>query len=121
MNQRAPMPLPEQHFYWSSSPNSLEWVIFALLLVVILLLIALLALALTRRMRFRGRRHFEHRLHGPPGPRGPGGGGPWGRPDPLSIARMRYARGEIGRDEYVQLTQDLGGGEPGVEPLTPPA
>lgn len=34
--------------------------------------------------------------------------GPPGGPDPLAVARMRYARGEIGRDEYVQLAQDLG-------------
>ena len=119
MNQRVPPPVQRGVVEWQwgrhgGGSDSLEWVIFALLLVVILLLVALLALALTRRMRFRGR-HFEHRLHGPPG-----GGPPFGRPDPLSIARMRYARGEIGRDEFVQLTQDLGG-EPEAEPLTPPA
>jgi hypothetical protein len=32
----------------------------------------------------------------------------------------RYARGEIGRDEYVQLAQDLGDA-PAAEPPTPPA
>jgi hypothetical protein len=33
---------------------------------------------------------------------------------------MRYARGEIGRDEYAQIVRDLGG-PPEVEPLTPSA
>ncbi|HEX7525507.1 MAG TPA: SHOCT domain-containing protein [Gaiellaceae bacterium] len=46
--------------------------------------------------------------------------GPPGGPDPLAVARMRYARGEIGRDEYVQLAQDLGEA-PAAEPPTPPA
>jgi len=121
MNQRVPPPMQRGVVQWGGGgphgggADSLEWVIFALLLVLILLVVALLALSLTRRMRFRGRRHMHNRMHGPPG-----GGGPWGRPDPRSIAQLRYARGEIGRDEYVQLLQDLGG-EPGVEPLTPPA
>jgi uncharacterized membrane protein len=39
------------------------------------------------------------------------------RPDPaLEHARMRYARGEIDRDEYVRLVGDLGG-----SPIPPPA
>jgi hypothetical protein len=56
------------------------------------------------------RRGFK--LHG-----GPPGGRPWGRPDALEVARLRYAQGAIGRDEYVQLVQDLGGE---VEPPPPP-
>ncbi len=29
--------------------------------------------------------------------------------DPLEVVRLRYARGEVGREEYVQVTKDLGG------------
>ena len=116
MYQRVPPPMQRQMVEWGGGhrgggADTLEWVIFALLLVLILLVIAQMALVLLRRRRFG--RHFGRGMHGP-GPGGP----PWGRPDPLAIARMRYARGEIGRDEYAQLTQDLGGATE-VDPLTP--
>ena len=124
MNQRVPPPMQRQIVEWGGGHrgggvDSLEWVIFALLLVLILLAIAQIALILMRRRRFG--RHFRGGLHGP-GPGGPPspGGPPWGRPDPLGIARMRYARGEISRDEYAQLVRDLGG-DTEVEPLTPSA
>src|SRR2546423_898223 len=29
--------------------------------------------------------------------------------DPLDVVRMRYARGELGRDEFLQAVRDLGG------------
>jgi len=123
MNQRMPYPVPHgRYFEMGGGPNgggadSLEWVIFALLLLLILLAIAQIALTLMRRPRFGGRLHKHYAVQGPPGTPG---GRLWGRPDPVSVARMRYARGEIGRDEYVQLMQDFGG-ESEVEPLTPPA
>jgi uncharacterized membrane protein len=118
MYQRVPPSMQRQMVEWGGGhrgggADTLEWVIFALLLVLILLVIAQIALILMRRRRFG--RHFGGGMHGP-GPGGP----PWDRPDPLAIARMRYARGEIGRDEFAQLTQDLGGA-PEVEPLTPSA
>jgi uncharacterized membrane protein len=125
MNQRVPQPLPQGRgfgFAFGGGPHggradSLEWVIFALLLVLILLVIAQLALSLTRRKRFGGR-HLRRGLHGPPGPPG---GGPFGRPDPLAVAGLRYARGEIGRDEYLRLAQDLGGAGDAGPPPPPPA
>ena len=117
MNQRVPSPMQRQLVQWGGEhrggADTLEWVIFALLLVLILLVIAQMTLILLRRRRFG--RHFGGGRHGP-GPGGP----PWGRPDPLAIARMRYARGEISRDDYAQLVRDLGG-DTEVEPLTPSA
>ena len=43
------------------------------------------------------------------GPRrgGPYAGGPYGPNRPVMIARMRYARGEITKDQYDQLLADL--------------
>jgi uncharacterized membrane protein len=47
----------------------------------------------------------------PPHPPGPPDSG---RPDdPLAILRLRYARGEIGRDEFLRANEDLGGGPTG--------
>jgi putative membrane protein len=47
------------------------------------------------------------------GPRHPMG--PFWRGSPaLDILEQRYARGEIGRDEYLQKKRDLMGGGPGV-------
>lgn len=40
-------------------------------------------------------------------------------PDPLALAAARYARGEIGREEYLQIRRDLAGlpsGAPGIAP-----
>jgi uncharacterized membrane protein len=121
MNQRMP-PVPMQRgqqFSFSyggdahhGGGDSLEWVIFALLLLLIALVVALLVVSLVRRSGFGGRRHRGFKMHGPPG-----GGRPWGRPDALDVARLRYAQGAIGRDEYLQLVQDLGGAP---EPPPPP-
>jgi uncharacterized membrane protein len=38
----------------------------------------------------------------------------------LDEVRLRYARGEISREEFVQRTQDLGGVGPGPGEPTPP-
>ncbi len=55
---------------------------------------------------------------GAPAPFAPPPPGP--RPDPaLTELRMRYARGEVSRDEYVRMATDLGGAPPPAEP--PPA
>jgi uncharacterized membrane protein len=121
MNQRMPIPLPRGgQFSYSyggeahRGGDSLEWVIFALLLLLIVLVVALLVLSVMRRGRFGGPRYRRFKMHGGP----PGGGRPWGRPDALEVARARYAQGAIGRDEYLQLVQDLGG-EPGPPPPPP--
>jgi uncharacterized membrane protein len=86
--------------------GSLGWVIFALELLMLAALVILLVRAFT-----------APRLAGPPaGP--PRGQRRFGRPDPLTHARMRYASGEIDRDEYLQITRDLGG-TPAAAPPPP--
>jgi len=43
------------------------------------------------------------------------------RPDAaLEQTRMRYAQGEIDRDQYLQITRDLSGAEPGGPAAEPP-
>lgn len=51
--------------------------------------------------------------HGP----GPNGRGPYGDPA-LRMARVRYARGEITREQFEQLVRDLG--TSGNRPSSPP-
>ena len=76
-------------------PDSLSWVIFALLLAILLLAIVSLAL------------DAYYRSQRPSGS--------------LAVLDMRYARGEIERDAYVQARADLGAAEaPTVEMPAPP-
>jgi hypothetical protein len=51
----------------------------------------------------------------------PWAAGPPRRDDALEIARARYARGEMSREEYLRVTSDLGGPPPGPEPPGPGA
>jgi uncharacterized membrane protein len=82
-------------------PTSLLWVIFALVLV--LLLLAIVSLALDAYYRSQRPRHFMKRL-----PLGmPPGFFPGGRA--LAVVGMRYARGEISREDYLRAREDLGG------------
>jgi hypothetical protein len=80
-------------------PSTLAWVIF----VLELLMLAALAVLIARSFMWRPR---------PAGP-GPGRGfrrhGPPPPADPLEAVRYRYARGEITREQYLQVTRDLGG------------
>jgi putative membrane protein len=76
-------------------PDGLSWVMFALLLVLFLIAVVSLALALYDR---------SHR-------------GVAVRSDALAELDLRYARGEVGRDEYLQRRADLGGQ---VAPVPPP-
>jgi uncharacterized membrane protein len=41
--------------------------------------------------------------------------GPASADDALSVLRLRYARGEVGREEFLVAHGDLGGGSPPVE------
>ena len=74
-------------------PGALGWVIFALQL----LMLVALAVLLVRAFRFAGPPERQFMLHR----RGPR--------DPLAHVRMRYARGDISREDYLQATRDLGG------------
>jgi uncharacterized membrane protein len=72
-------------------PSALAWTILALEL----LMLAALAFLIVRTFAFRPRPAGPLiRRHGPP--------------DPLTHVRMRYANGEISREEYLQATRDLG-------------
>jgi hypothetical protein len=97
-------------------------------LVPLLLVGALVALAVLAVLRLTGRRE-------PPawgGREPPAWGAPPGwqaqlRQDAaLEAARLRYARGELDRDQYLRLVADLGGqpppgpGEPQYAPGEPP-
>jgi hypothetical protein len=77
-------------------PSALAWAIFALVLALVVgFAIAFLVGLATRR----GPR-WNHLV--------PVGGPRFGPPfDPLTVLSMRYARGEIGRDEFMQATDDL--------------
>ena len=111
MNNQMPFPMQRGDSFGrvvdmhNGGSSPLDWAIFALLLLLVLLVVTQLVATL---LRPRGRGRWGMRHKGP---------GPWGPPDPLAFARLRYARGEIDRDAYVQLTQDLGGApEPPAAP-----
>src|SRR5581483_4726194 len=71
----------------------LQWATFALVLLIVLTLGALVV----ARLAGGGPRHRRHFVK----MRRPGG------PDPLEIVRMRFASGQISREEYVQAVSDL--------------
>lgn len=86
----------------------LAWATFALVLLLVLTLGALLV----ARFSGGGRR----RPFGPPPMRMHSGG-----PDPLEILRMRFASGQMTRDDYLQATSDLTATATTVEQPPPPA
>ena len=68
----------------------LQWATFALVLLIALTLGALIV----ARLAGGGRRR-RLRMHG------------GHRPDPLEVLRIRFASGQISRDEFLQATSDL--------------
>ncbi len=100
-NFRGGRPFFEVHH---SGPPALAWAIFALQL----LLLGALAVLLVRAFAFR------------PRPAGPPPRRFRRRPDPLTHVRMRYANGDISREEYLQVTRDLGGTPEGPAEESPP-
>jgi hypothetical protein len=103
----APMTL----HYQQDRPNALAWATFALVLLLVLTVGAMLVARLARR---RGRRWHGHG----PGPRHFAFAGAGPRHDPLDVLRWRYARGELGRDEFLQGVSDLTA--QGAPPPPPP-
>jgi hypothetical protein len=87
-------------FHEHAANTPLQWATFALVLLIALTLGALVV----ARLAGGGRRR-RHRFGGPMRMRMRGAGG--GRPDPLEILRMRFASGQISREEYLQATADL--------------
>jgi hypothetical protein len=92
----------------------LGWLIALLVLAVLVAVVIYAVIRLTSH-------------HGPAAPV-PVGGPPWGPrfgpfgPDPaIEQARMRYARGEIPRDDYLRLLGDLGWAGAPPPPPAPPA
>jgi uncharacterized membrane protein len=79
-----------------SAAHPLEWAIFALVLVLLLFALANLALALAAR---RGRRWWRPAV----------AGGAKQVVPPVEVLSSRYARGQIGRDEFLQALDDLRG------------
>ena len=104
----APMAL----HYQQDRPNALAWATFALVLLLVLTVGAMLVARFAGRRRWRGHgpahRHFAFAGTGP-------------GHDPLDVLRWRYARGELGRDEFLQGMGDLTGpGAPPPPPSEPP-
>jgi uncharacterized membrane protein len=85
------------------SVNSVEWAILGLAVLILIGVILLLTGTWQRRRYFRQAKGFG---------RGPSG-------EPLAILGARYARGEIGRDEYLQASRDLGASPELAETATP--
>lgn len=78
-------------------PHVFAWLLFALLLVFLVGLVVF----------FTGRWGGLHRGSPAPGTLAPRAGD-----DAQDLVRLRYARGEIDRETYLQLSRDLGAAPP---------
>jgi uncharacterized membrane protein len=91
--------------YHHGGPHALALATFALVLLIALAFFALIvARAASRRHHHHPKWHHRMAFAGPGGP-----------PDPLEMLRMRYARGEIDRDTFLQGTTDLTASAPTEE------
>ena len=100
MGPRPEFLRPER--FEQAGTDPILWAVFGLAIA----LLVIVALALTAM--YAGRRSWRF---GPPFP----AGGPL---DPLEFLRMRYARGKMSREEYLQASADLG--SPPAESGQPP-
>lgn len=82
-------PAMRVHEHLGNTP--LQWATFALVLLIALTLGALIVARLAGGGRHRRRFRMMHR-HGV---------------DPLDVLRVRFASGQISRDEFLQATHDL--------------
>ena len=87
------------------------------LIVVALLIGAVVFVAVRLASRRPGHRGGGYGWRGPMGP------GPmmYGRDPALEHARVRYARGELSRDDYLRVVSDLGGPPPSDPATSAPA
>jgi hypothetical protein len=92
--------------------STLAWVVFALQLLLLAGIAVLIARAFMRPKPAAGPGGFGP----PPFRRGPRPG----PSDPLEVARHRYARGELSRDDYLQVVRDLGGADEAPTQDAPP-
>jgi uncharacterized membrane protein len=92
------------HHHFGHGGHPLAWVIFALLLAVLVVLLVNLA-----RKLLASRGAAVAAL-----PATAAGA------DPLAVLRLRYARGEVSRDEFLPASEDLGA-PPGEPEATPAA
>ena len=81
---------PGPGIYYTHGNSALAWATFALVLLLVLVVGAMLV---ARFSGGRGQRRMVMRQGGPP--------------DPLEVLRMRFASGQIGRDEFLQAAGDL--------------
>ena len=88
--------------YHHGGGHPLEWAILGVTIAILVVVTALLVLRLAGRSR-PGWRKFAF---------------PGGPPDPAGLLRLRYARGELSRDEFLQASSDLG--EPPTEAAAEP-
>ena len=91
------------------------WLFALLPLLIFGLLVALVAAAVVLLLR--------RPPAGPPGSRPWPGQAPWAGPRPddaLQIARARYARGELSREEFLRIARDLGAPPPPEAGPPPP-
>ncbi len=95
--------------YHYGGPSAYGWTVFALQLVIVLGIVWLLASLLLGGRLGRGKPAAATAGPALPSRRGD---------DPLAVLRMRYAKGEIEREQYLQASADLGGGD---ESEPPPA
>lgn len=87
----------DYYMHGGDGPHVFAWFLLVLLLALLVGLIVVLA----------GRWGGTRRVSAAPAPVGSKTG-----EDPQELVRLRYARGEIDRETFLQVSQDLGGGPP---------
>jgi putative membrane protein len=90
---------------WHDGPDGWGWIWMTLMMAFFWLPLLLALVWVVRQWTPAG---------GPP-PRSPG------EPDAKEIARRAYARGELGRERFIEIIADLDGKGGGTEPDRPPA
>lgn len=93
------------HFHHNSG-HPFAWVLFVLLLIAVA---ALVVIAVRALLDGRGRAAPVGAL---PSPR---------VDEALATARLRYARGEIGREDFLRIGEDLGGAATTTTEMPPPS